>query len=55
MLRRKFGGSGKLHNEKLHEIYSPPNMIQVIKSRRMGWARHDACMGENRNMCSILV
>jgi hypothetical protein len=45
----------KLHSEELHEIYSPPNIIQVIKSRRMRWAGHVACMGEKRNICSILV
>jgi hypothetical protein len=32
----------KLHNEKLHNLYSSPNIIRQIKSRRMGWAGHVA-------------
>jgi len=35
----------KLHNEKLKDLFSSPNVIQVIKSRRMGGAGHVACMG----------
>jgi hypothetical protein len=35
----------KLHNEELNDLYSSPNIIRVIKSRRMRWARHVACMG----------
>jgi len=35
----------KLHNEKLKDLYSLPNIIQVIKSRRLGGAGHVACMG----------
>jgi hypothetical protein len=33
----------RLHNEELHELYSSPNIIQVIKSGRMRWAGHVAC------------
>jgi hypothetical protein len=36
----------KLHNEDLHILYSSPNIITQIKSRRMRWAGHVACMGE---------
>jgi hypothetical protein len=36
----------KLHNEKLNELYSSPNIMQVIKSRRMSWAEQVACLGE---------
>jgi hypothetical protein len=36
----------KLHNEELHILYSSPNIIRQIKSRRMRWAVHVACMGE---------
>jgi len=35
----------RLYNEKLNDLYSSPNTIQVIKSRRMRWAGHVACMG----------
>jgi hypothetical protein len=35
--------------------YSSPNIIQVIKSRRMRWAGHVACMGEGRGAYRILV
>jgi hypothetical protein len=35
----------KLHNEELNDMYSSPNITQVIKSRRMGWTVHLACMG----------
>jgi hypothetical protein len=45
----------KLHNEELHNLYSSPNIIRMIKSRRMRWAWHVARMGENRNAYSILV
>ena len=38
----------KLHNEELNDLYSSPNIARVIKSRRMGWAGHVACMGERR-------
>jgi hypothetical protein len=36
----------KLYNEKLNDLYSSPDIIRVIKSRRMRWARHLASMGE---------
>jgi hypothetical protein len=35
----------KLHNEELHNLYSSPNIIKMIKSRRMRWAGHVARMG----------
>ena len=35
----------KLHNEELNDLYSPPNIVRVIKSRRIRWARHVARMG----------
>jgi hypothetical protein len=43
------GGWGKLHNEELHDLYSPLCIIRIIKSRRMRWAGHVARMGEKRN------
>jgi hypothetical protein len=45
----------KLHNEELHNLYSSPSVIRIIKSRRMRWARHVARMGEKRNMYRLLV
>jgi hypothetical protein len=45
----------KLHNEELHYLYSSPNIIRMIKSRRMLWAQHVARMGETRNAYRILV
>jgi hypothetical protein len=45
----------RLHNEELHNLYSSPNIIRVIKLRRMKWAGHAACMGEVRNACSCLI
>jgi hypothetical protein len=43
------GGWRKLHNKKLHDLYSSPSIIRIIKSRRMRWAGHVGGMGENRN------
>jgi hypothetical protein len=45
----------KLHNEELHNLYSSPNIIRLMKSRRMRWAGHVARMGEKRNAYRILV
>jgi hypothetical protein len=39
------GGWRKLHNEELHNLYSSPSIIRMIKSRRMGWAGHVARIG----------
>jgi hypothetical protein len=49
------GGWIKLHNEELHNLYSSPSIIRVIKSRRMRWAGHVARMEEKRNAYRILV
>jgi hypothetical protein len=49
------GGWRKLHNEELHNLYSLPSIIRMIKSRRMRWAGHVACIGEKRNAYRILV
>jgi hypothetical protein len=43
----------KLHNEKLHNLYSSPDIIRQIKSRRMRWAGHVARMGEDRKVQSF--
>jgi hypothetical protein len=49
------GGWRKLHNEEIHNLYSSPSIIRIIKSRRMRWAGHVARMGEKRNVYSLLV
>jgi hypothetical protein len=49
------GGWRKLHNEELHKLYSSPNIIRAIKSRRMIWTGHIARMGDKRNAYRILV
>jgi hypothetical protein len=41
--------------EELHILYSSPNIIRQIKSRRMSWMAHVACMGEERNVYKILM
>jgi hypothetical protein len=46
--REEDGSCGKLHNDELHNLYSSPNIVRVIKSRRMSWTRHVARMGEGR-------
>jgi len=56
VLRRIFGPKRdevtgewrRLHNEELNDLYSSPNIVRVIKSRRMSWAGHVARMGEER-------
>ena len=45
----------KLHNEELSDLYSLPNIVWVVKSRRMRWAGHVACMGEGRGVHRVLV
>ena len=44
-----------LHNEELNDLYSSPNTVRVIKSRRMRWAGHVALMGEKRGAYRVLV
>jgi hypothetical protein len=63
VLRRTFGpkrdgvtgGWRKLHNEELHNFYSSPSIIRIIKSRRMRWAGHVARMVGKRNVYRLLV
>jgi len=45
----------RLHNEELNDLYSSPNIVRVIKSRRMKWAGHVARMGEERGVYRVLV
>jgi len=63
VLRRVFGSKRdkvtgewrKLHNEDLRDLYSLPNIVRVVKSRRMKWAGHVARMGEGRGVHRVLV
>jgi hypothetical protein len=63
MLRRIFGPKRdevtrewrKLHNEELIDLYSSPNIVRVIKSRRIRWAGHVACIGDRRGVYGVLV
>ena len=45
----------RMHNEELNDLYSSPNILRVIKSRRMRWAGHVARMGEERGVYRVLV
>ena len=63
VLRRIFGARRdevtdewrRLHNEELNDLYCSPNLVRVIKWRRMRWAGHVACMGEGRGVYRVLV
>jgi len=63
VLRRVFGPKWdevtgewrKLHNEELRDLYSLPNIVQAVKSRRMRWVGHVARMGEGRGVHRVLV
>jgi hypothetical protein len=45
----------KMHNGELQNLYSSPDIIRQMKSRRMRWAGHMARMGEGRNLYRVLV
>jgi hypothetical protein len=63
VLRRIFGPKRdevtgewrRLHNKELYALYSSPNIIRVIKTRRLRWARHVARMGARRGAYRVLV
>jgi len=63
VLRRIFGPGRarqqrnwlKLHNEELNDVFSSPNIVRVLKSRRMRWAGHVVRMGERRGVYRVLV
>ena len=58
VLRRIFGPKRnevigklrKLHNEELNDLYYSPHFVRLVKYRRVRWAGHVACMGENRDV-----
>jgi hypothetical protein len=61
-LRRIFGPKReedivwrKFHDDRLHSLYSSPNIVMVIKSGRMRWAGHVARMGKGEGVCMVLV
>jgi hypothetical protein len=49
------GGGENLHNEVLHNLYSSPGIIRIIKSRSMRWAGRVVRIGDNRNAYRILM
>jgi hypothetical protein len=53
--REEDGSWRKLHNDELHDLYSSPNIVRVIISRRMRWVGHMARMGEGRGVYRVLV
>jgi hypothetical protein len=54
--KREVDGSWrKLHNYELHNMYSSPNIVRVIKARRLRWPGHVAHMGEGRGVYRVLV
>jgi hypothetical protein len=53
--REEDGSWRKLHNDELHSLYSSPNIVRMIKSRRMRWAGPVASMGEGRGAYRVLV
>jgi hypothetical protein len=53
--REEDGSWRKLHNDELHDLNSSPNIVRVIKSRKMRWAGHVARMGEGRGVYRVLV
>jgi hypothetical protein len=62
ILRRIFGPKRyevgewrRLHNEELHSLYRPFNIVRVIKSRRLRWVGHVARMEEGRSALNILT
>jgi hypothetical protein len=53
--REEDGSWRKFHNDELHSLCSSPNIGRVIKSRRMRWAGHVACMEKGRGIYRVLV
>jgi hypothetical protein len=54
-LIRERGSVEKLHNKELNDLYSSPNIVRLIKSRKMRWTGHVVRMGERRGVYRVLV
>jgi hypothetical protein len=48
-------GWRKLNTEEQHDLYCTPNVIRVIKAKRMGWAWNVACIGKEINIYKVLA
>jgi hypothetical protein len=46
--REEVTGSWRVHNKELHTLYSLPNIVRIMKSRRMRFAKHVVCIGEKK-------
>jgi hypothetical protein len=53
--REEDGSWRKLHNDELHSLYSSPNIVRVIKSKRMTWAGHVVRMGKGRGVYRVSI
>jgi hypothetical protein len=53
--REEDGSWRKFHNDELHNLYSSPDIVRVIKLRRMRWVGHVARMGDGRGVYRVLV
>jgi hypothetical protein len=53
--RGEDGSWRKLHNNELHSLHSSPNIVRVIKSRRIRWVEHVARMAEGRGVYKVLI
>jgi hypothetical protein len=53
--REEDGSWRKLRNDELHNLYSSPNIVRVIKSWRVSWAAHIVRMGEGRGIYEVFV
>jgi len=56
LTKREVGGSWrKLHNDELHSLFSSPDIVRVIKARRLRWAGYVARMGEGRGVYRVFI
>ena len=55
MIQDIYGEWRRLHNEELHSLYRSPNIVRMIKSRRLRWAGHVARIEEGRSAFKIIT